>query len=400
MKKNNKKKNNFEKNNFNLIEVIVIALAFSSLTGIITGLFFYFKNNHNLILDKELLDIVATYNKINEDFYGTLNKEELASKAINGMMSSLDEEYTTHMDKEDTSDLSEKLEGKYHGVGITVQKKDNNIVVVNVIEETPAFIAGVKSGDIIKKVNEREITEDDTLDEVSSLIKERDKVILTILRESETLTLEIDVKTIEYPSIESKMFERNNKKVGYIYLSTFSKTSASQVRKSLSKLESEGMESLIIDVRSNTGGYLESADAILNMFIKKGEVLYSIENKDGNKKVCDTSNEKRNYDIVVLIDRASASASEILATSLKESYGAILIGTTTYGKGLVQQTNYLSDNSMIKYTTARWYTPNGNYVNEIGYKPDIEIKLTKEYALNPTDENDTQLQKAIEVLSN
>ncbi len=311
MKKNNKKKNNFEKNNFNLIEVIVIALAFSSLTGIITGLFFYFKNNHNLILDKELLDIVATYNKINEDFYGTLNKEELASKAINGMMSSLDEEYTTHMDKEDTSDLSEKLEGKYHGVGITVQKKDNNIVVVNVIEETPAFIAGVKSGDIIKKVNEREITEDDTLDEVSSLIKERDKVILTILRESETLTLEIDVKTIEYPSIESKMFERNNKKVGYIYLSTFSKTSASQVRKSLSKLESEGMESLIIDVRSNTGGYLESADAILNMFIKKGEVLYSIENKDGNKKVYDTSNEKRNYDIVVLIDRASASASEI-----------------------------------------------------------------------------------------
>ena len=297
MKKNNKKKNNFEKNNFNLIEVIVIALAFSSLTGIITGLFFYFKNNHNLILDKELLDIVATYNKINEDFYGTLNKEELASKAINGMMSSLDEEYTTHMDKEDTSDLSEKLEGKYHGVGITVQKKDNNIVVVNVIEETPAFIAGVKSGDIIKKVNEREITEDDTLDEVSSLIKERDKVILTILRESETLTLEIDVKTIEYPSIESKMFERNNKKVGYIYLSTFSKTSASQVRKSLSKLESEGMESLIIDVRSNTGGYLESADAILNMFIKKGEVLYSIENKDGNKKVYDTSNEKRNQTI-------------------------------------------------------------------------------------------------------
>ncbi len=260
----------------------MIALAFSSLTGIITGLFFYFKNNHNLILDKELLDIVATYNKINEDFYGTLNKEELASKAINGMMSSLDEEYTTHMDKEDTSDLSEKLEGKYHGVGITVQKKDNNIVVVNVIEETPAFIAGVKSGDIIKKVNEREITEDDTLDEVSSLIKERDKVILTILRESETLTLEIDVKTIEYPSIESKMFERNNKKVGYIYLSTFSKTSASQVRKSLSKLESEGMESLIIDVRSNTGGYLESADAILNMFIKKGEVLYSIENSYWN----------------------------------------------------------------------------------------------------------------------
>lgn len=135
------------------------------------------------------------------------------------------------------------------------------------------------------------------------------------------------------------------------------------------------------------------------MFMKKGNVLYSVEAKDGNKQIYDTTNSSRIYDIVVLVDRASASASEILATSLKESYGAILIGTTTFGKGLVQQTNFLSDKSMIKYTTAKWFTPKGNYVNEIGYKPDIEVKLTKEYALNPNDANDTQLQKAIDVLS-
>lgn len=395
----NIKKKKYEKNNFNLLEVIVIALAFSSLTGIITGLFFYFKNNRNLILDKNLLDIVGTYNKISEDFYGTLDKEKLATNAINGMMSSLDEEYTIHMDQSDTSSLSEKLDGKYHGVGISVQKKGSIIEVVNVYDKTPAFNAGLKVGDILISVNGYEILESDSLEKVSSMIKEQDKVTLEVKRGDELLTINIDVKTIEYPSITSKVHEKNNKKIGYIYISTFSKTSTKQVKESLESLEKEGISSLIIDVRGNTGGYLDACDTILNMFMKKGTVLYSVEGKDGNKLIYDTSKESRTYDIVVLVDRASASASEILATSLKESYGAILIGTTTFGKGLVQQTNFLSDKSMIKYTTAKWFTPKGNYVNEIGYKPDIEVKLTREYALNPSDETDTQLQKAIDVLS-
>lgn len=396
--KNNKRKK-LEKYNFNLVEVIIIALAFSSLTGIASGLFFYFKNNRNLILDKNLLDIVSTYNKINEDFYGEIDKTKLADDAISGMMSSLDEDYTVHMDESDTSNLSEKLDGKYHGVGISVQKIDKLIKVVNVYEGTPAKEAGVKEGDIIKKVNDHDVVDTDSLEEISNMIKDKDHVDLVVLRNNEEVNISIDVKTIEYPSIESKIHEKNNKKIGHIYLSTFSKTTASQVRKALENLESNGIDALIIDVRSNTGGYLDSADAILNMFIKEGEKLYSIENKDGNKAIYDTSKEMRTYDMAVLIDRASASASEILATSLKESYGAILIGTTTFGKGLVQQTNYLSDKTMIKYTTAKWFTPKGNYVNEIGYKPDIEVKLTKEYALNPSDENDTQLQKAIDILS-
>lgn len=397
--KNNKRRKNIEKNNFNIIEVIIIALAFSSLTGIATGLFFYFKNNRNLILDKSLLDIVSTYNKINEDFYGEVDKSQLADDAISGMMSSLDENYTMHMDESDTSDMSEKLDGKYQGVGISVQKKDDLIEVVNVYEGTPAGEAGLKKGDILKQVNDHVITNEDTLEEVSNMIKESDTINLIVIRDDNELTIKIDVKTIEYPSIEYKIHEKNNKKVGYIYISTFSKTTASQVRNALSKLENDGISSLILDVRSNTGGYLDSAEAILNMFLKEGEVLYSMEGKDGNKTIYDTSKEMRTYDIAVLIDRASASASEVLATSLKESYGAILIGTKTFGKGLVQQTNYLSDKTMIKYTTAKWFTPKGNFVNEVGYTPDIEVKLTKEYALNPSDETDAQLQKALDVLS-
>lgn len=397
--KNIKRKNFFEKHNFNLGELIIITLAFSSLTGILTGLFFYFKNNRNLILDKNLLDIVSTYNKINDDFYGKIDKSKLAEDAINSMMSSLDENYTVHMNKTDTSDLSEKLEGRYHGIGISVQKKNNLVSIVNVYEGTPASKAGLKTGDTIKKVNDYEIKESDSLEKISELIKENDNVSLVVLRDNEEITIKIDVKTIETPSIDYKIHERNNKKIGYIYIQTFSKTTASQVSDALDSLESEKIDSLIIDVRSNTGGYLKSAEDVLNMFIREGEILYSIEAKDKRKVIYDTTKKMRTLNMVVLIDRASASASEILATSLKESYGAILVGTKTYGKGLVQQTDFLSDNTMIKYTTAKWFTPKGNYVNEIGYKPDVEVKLTREYALNPCDETDAQLQKALDILS-
>ena len=394
-----KKKYNIEKNNFSLLEVVVITLAFCSLTGIIVGLTVYFKNNRNLILDDELLDIVDTYNKITNNFYGQVDASNLATSAIDGMMHTLNEEYSIYMNQEDTSSLFEKLEGEYRGVGITVTKQDSKIKVLNVYAGTPAEKSGLKENDILLKVNDHVIKEDDELDYISSLIKEAKKVTLKVLRDEEEKDIKIDVKTIEYPAIDYKIIEVNNKNIGYIYLSTFSKTSANQVKTALKYLEDNNIDSLIFDVRSNTGGYLEAADEILNMFIKKGKVLYSVENNDGNKKIYDTTEEHRTYDIVVLINQVSASASEILASSLKESYGAILVGTTTYGKGLVQQTNYLSDNSMIKYTTARWYTPLGNFVNNIGYNPSITVELTKEYAENPIDENDTQLQKSLEILS-
>ena len=141
------------------------------------------------------------------------------------------------------------------------------------------------------------------------------------------------------------------------------------------------------------------AEETLELFIKKGKVLYSLEEKSNKTIIYDESNEKRTYPIVVLIDNASASASEILASSLKESYGAVLVGVNTYGKGKVQQTSTLNDDSMVKYTTAKWYTPNGNSIDEIGIKPGVYVELTEKYANNPSDETDDQLQKAIDVVS-
>lgn len=392
-------KYNKGKNNFTLKEVIKITFTFCILTGIILGLFFYFRNDKNLIIDEEALDILETYNKIVNSYYGKVSKEELSKKAIDGMMNSLDERYTLYMDDEETNDLNTKLEGTYKGVGIQVTKKDENIVVYKVYENTPASQAGLQENDIITKINNEEIKPEDEIEKVADKIKSYNKVNLTIKRGEETHEITIDVKTIEYPSVDYRLFEQNDKKIGYIYLSTFSKTSASQVKRVLESLESQGMDSLILDVRNNTGGYLDATEDILNMFIKSGKVLFSLEDHNGRVNIYSTTKEYRTYDIVVLINQISASASEILASSLKESYGAILVGNKTYGKGLVQQTSYLSDKTMIKYTTAKWYTPEGNYINTIGYKPSVEVSLTLQYAQNPSDETDDQLKKALEILS-
>lgn len=392
-------KHNKEKSNFTLTEVIVITLAFCSLTGVLVGLFFYYKNDRNLIIDSEALDILDTYNKIVNSFYGKVSKEDLSKNAIDGMMEGLDEEYSLYLDDEGTNNLNTKLDGTYKGVGIQVTKLEGNITVYKVYENTPAFRAGLKENDIILKVNDYEIKQEDEIEKVATLIKEQEKVNLTIKRDEEIKELTIDVKTIEYPSVDYRMFDVNNKKIGYIYLSTFSKTSASQVKRVLNELESQGMDSLVFDVRSNTGGYLDATEDILNLFIRSGKALFSLEDNNGKTTVYSTTKEYRTYDVVVLINQISASASEILASSLKESYGAILVGNKTYGKGLVQQTSYLSDQTMIKYTTAKWYTPEGNYINGIGYKPSIQVSLSEKYAQNPSDETDDQLQKALEILS-
>lgn len=373
-----------------LIVTIFVTLIISTITGFVV---------YKVISSNELIKLESSYNKIKNEYYSDINKEELENAAIDGMMKYLNEKYSLFMDQEETSSLNNKLEGNYDGIGIEIGIINSKIMVLNVYDNTPASIAGLKINDELVKVEDLVIDGSTSLKDVTNLIKNKKSVRLSIKRDKEVKEFNINIKKIEKPVVTKKIFEKNNKKVGYIYLSTFSENAGTQVKETLKKLDKENIDSLIFDVRSNTGGYLTSVTEILNLFLKKGHLMYSLEEKDKKKMYYDTTKEEYDKDVVVLIDRKTASASEILASSLKESYGATIVGTTSYGKGKVQNTYKLSKDTMLKYTTAKWYTPSGNSIDEVGITPGIYVTLGKEYVLNPCDENDTQLQKAVDLLT-
>ena len=373
-----------------LIVTLVVSLIISSVVG-----FVVFK----IVGNTSLLKVEATYDKIKNEYYKSFNKDELESAAIDGMMSYLNEKYSSYLKADETTNLDSKLDGSYEGIGIEISKIDEKIKIVNVYENTPAGVAGLKSGDIIVKIDDTKIDASSSIETVLSLVKDKKEINISVKRDDEEKNFKVAIKTIEKPVVTRKVFTKNGKKVGYIYLSSFTENSANQVKTALKELDNEKIDSLIFDVRSNTGGYLTSVTDILNMFLKKGHVLYSLEEKNKKQTYYDTTKEEYDKDVVVLIDRKTASASEILASSLKESYGAIVVGTTSYGKGKVQNTYRLTKNTMLKYTTAKWYTPLGNSIDEVGITPGVYVTLDKNYAKNPCDDTDNQLQKAIEILT-
>ncbi len=402
MDKMKKRLNNLgkNKNQYSLKFVIICSVTIAFLASVITG--FVISNFASLktVGNKQLMDVVNTYEKIKREYYETISDNDLATSAIDGMMSFLKEKYSIYMDQEDTDYLTDKLKGNYEGLGIAVIKNaKKEIIILNVYDNTPASEVGLKNNDVIVEINGTKITENHSADDISKIIKENKNINMKVKRDSKTLEFNVEKKTVDYPVVGTQVFEKDDSKIGYLELTSFNATADKQVSSSLKKLESSGIDSLVIDLRGNTGGYLSMANSIASMFLKKGKIIYSLEGKTTHNTILDETSEERNYDIVVLIDSATASASEILASALKESYGAILVGTTSYGKGKVQQTSTLSDDTMIKYTTAKWFTPSGDNIDTIGLKPGIEVYLTKEYLLNPVSENDAQLMKAIEILS-
>ena len=191
----------------------------------------------------------------------------------------------------------------------------------------------------------------------------------------------------------------NQTKQSEVSIDNFEKELISDVDKALKKLEKENIDSLIIDVRGNTGGYLTNVTKIINELLPKGKVIYQTERNGVKQEFLDKDDVSRSYPIAVLINGSSASASEILAAAIKESYGGYVVGTTTYGKGTVQQTKVLSDGTMIKFTVENWLTPDGNWINDLGVSPTHEVKMDDAYYNDPIDEKDTQLQKALELVS-
>jgi carboxyl-terminal processing protease len=346
-----------------------------------------------LVQDPKVREFLDVYAEVLSGYYQDVDKDEAINSAISGMMSYLGDKYSTYLNDEETNSLNDMLAGSYNGIGILLNQ---DRVIEDVFDDSPAQSAGIQKGDIIVGVNGEDVSEKEISDITSMIKNNTGKISLKIKRGNEVKDITVEVKTLNKPALSYSIQDVNNKRIGYIQIQTFSQTLAEQVKQTLTKLEKDNMDSLIIDLRGNGGGYLNAATDTASLFLEKGKVIYSLESKSGLEETKDETDEKRSYPIVVLVNQGTASASEILAGALKDSYGVTIIGQKSYGKGKVQQVKNLKDGSTVKYTTARWLRPNGECVDGVGIIPDIEIELE---VVDETTVIDTQLKKALEVLS-
>ena len=371
----------FKNTKFELWEVIAITLFSSLVMSFCTGYLVYKGYGCNKYNgdDEYLANFYKSYEEIVDNYYSSVDKSALIDAGIKGMLNYLGDPYTTYLDKNGTDSLKESLSGTYEGVGVAITlNSEKEVVVSKVYENTPAEKAGVKEGDIILSINGESLEEKTTTDAVE-IIKGLEDIVLICRRDNENVEIKLNKATLNVPSVNTKIEDINNKKIGYMYVSKFNQTVYDQFVHALEKLEKDNMDGLVIDLRDNTGGYLAAATKMAKLFLENGKVIYSLNEKNGSTVSKDDTDEARTYPVYVLVNGNTASASEILAAALRDSYGAKLVGSTTYGKGKVQKTSTLSDGTMYKYTSAKWLTPNGLCIDEVGLKPDIEIDASADY---------------------
>ncbi len=393
------------KNPFTNVEVIFLIVVTAMVSILMTYVFvsaFYLKEEtkQKKSEDTALQEFIDTYQNVLDSYYEDVDEQELIDNAIKGMLSGLDDPYSTYLDKNTSSNFDATLAGTYQGVGLEVYNdQDMNIVVSRVFENSSADKAGIQAGDIIKKIDDKDLTKQKTSEFSNYTKKKKDgnfQVVYTHEGEEKTAKLERSIIIIQ--SVSSEVIERNNHKMGYIQIDIFSATTYSQFKKAVEKLEKEQVEGMVIDLRGNTGGHLTVVSDMLSLFMDKKHVLYQIEDKDKKTKYYSTGKETKDYPVVLLQNEGSASASELFTAAMKESYGAKVVGTKSYGKGTVQELNTLQDGTQYKFTTKKWLTPKGNWVHKKGITPDVTIELNDSYLENPTHDNDDQFQKAFAVL--
>lgn len=393
------------KSNLKIYQLIIIGLLISIVSILSTKIFIncnngvYTKNNTSK--GDTLEEFEEVYALIKDSYYKKVNDSKLIDGAIDGMLSSLDDPHTSYFNESETENFNEIMNGSYKGIGaeITVDS-NNNIIILSVFRNSPAYESGLKYNDKILEVNGKS-TKGLTTTEVVSLIKDENKKTadIKIERDGKTLNFNVEKRVVTIESVESKTFDRNGKKIGYVLINNFANNTYEQFKKQISNMEAESISGLIIDVRDNSGGYLHSVTEMLDIFVPKGTIIYKIQDQKKTTAYKATTVEYRNYPIAILVNKSSASASEILAIGLKEAYGASVVGVNTYGKGTVQTTKELPTGGMIKYTIQKWLSPKGNWVNKVGVEPTNKVELSEEYIKNPSDDNDNQLQTALDVVS-
>lgn len=395
-----------KKTGFNTIEVVLIAILALAFGGVVGVVLAYTAKPLSIITNtdspSDIQEVEKIYDNLLSKYYGEIDKQTLSDAAIKGMIEALNDPYSTYIDAENTDDFDEQIYGYYVGIGTEITLNDENqFEVTNIFENTPATDANIELHDIVVKVNNEDVS-GKTVSDIGKLIQGEigTDVTLTLRRGEEEFDVTITRDRIDLISVTSQIFEKDDKRIGYIKVTNFASNTFNQFQTALNELEENNIESLIIDVRDNLGGQLEVATQIASLFLTKDKVVYQLNTNGIIQPIYSTGPGSFQKPITVLINGATASASEVLAIALQESADATVIGTTSYGKGTIQESYKLSTGATIKFTVQEWLSPNGNTVNEVGVKPDIEVSETENPGETDTLETDTVLQTAITIMQN
>ena len=361
-------------------------------------------DEENMKSPKDMEKISQAYNLINKHFIEDVDDQELIEGAIQGMLATLEDPYSSYMNVEAMKEFDEQIESSFEGIGAEVSMVNGNVTIVAPIKDSPAEKAGLRPNDQVLEVDGESLEGLDLNEAVNQIRGEKgSEVVLTILRSGASDPFEVTLVRDEIPveTVYSELNEEDGHKTGIIEITNFSERTADEFKEQLEQLENDGMDALVIDVRGNPGGLLNSVEDILENFIPKDIPYIQIEDRDGNKEKYYTNlDNKKDYPINVVIDEGSASASEILAVSMKE-IGYDIVGTKSFGKGTVQQAVPLGDGSTIKLTFYKWLSPKGNWINEVGVEPTVKVKQPAYYYTNPVQLEDTlNLDDAGDVLEN
>lgn len=385
-----------------LIALVIIIIA----VGAFFGGSVYGSLKKEAVLNPETPEATApgNYDRLDEvreildsEYYKDIDPDLLVEGAIKGMVNSVGDPYTVFFNAQEYKDFNDDGDGKYVGIGVMVGIKEDKIVVISPFEGSPAYNAGIKTGDFITKVEGVPYTGQE-LDKAVSVIKgtEGDPVVLTIMTDGIERDVTILRASITIVNVKSEMLEGD---IGLVTLLQFSSGTSAQVKEALDSLKAQGAKGYILDFRGNPGGFLDEAVNIGSLFIKEGEtVIYTMDKYDQKKIYPSVGGDYIGIPLVVMIDGGSASASEVVAGALKDYGAATLVGDKSFGKGIVQMVYEVGVAEGLKVTVSSYYSPKGINIHGTGIEPDIKVLLPEDVVTPLTIDNDTQLQKAVEAL--
>jgi carboxyl-terminal processing protease len=343
---------------------------------------------------EEFAKLYDAYDTLKNDYYQDVDQEKLINGAINGMLESLDDPYSDYMSQEDAKNFHQSLSSSFEGIGAEIQERDGHIVIVTPLKGSPAEKAGLQPEDKIMSVDGKSLQGMSTTEAVALIRGEKGTdVKLSILRQGAEQPVDVTITrdTIPIETVYGEMLEGG---VAKVQITNFSQNTAKELVNVLNDLQKQGMKGLVLDLRQNPGGLLDQAIKISSLFVPEGKVLFKVEDREGNvEEYASENSNNNNLPLVVVIDKGSASASEILAGAVSESAGVPLVGEKSFGKGTVQRAEDFSDGSNMKFTTEKWLTPEGNWIHKKGINPDHEVPMP-EYASLPFIDPETELKES------